>query len=328
MATIYYDKDADLQALASKTVAIIGYGIQGRCQALNLRDTGVNVVVSDLPGTANYDKALADDWAVLSAEEGAQQGDIVQILTQDDVQAKVYKAAIEPNLAEGNALLFSHGFNIHYSQIRPPATVDVLMVAPKSPGSILRQAFEANQGVPGLLAIYQDYTKKAKAIGLAYAKAIGCTRAGVIETTFKEETETDLFGEQVVLCGGVSAMIKAAFDILVEAGYQPESAYFECLNELKLIMDMIYEDGISGMRRRVSDTAEYGDLTRGPRVVDDHVKDAMRQILREVQSGEFAREWILENQAGRPVYHALKKQGEEALIEEVGANLRKMFAWK
>jgi ketol-acid reductoisomerase len=327
MATIYYDEDADLQALEGKTVAIIGYGIQGRCQALNLRDSGVSVVVAELPGTPNYAAAQEDGWDIADAPSAAAQGDIIQVLTQDDVQPKVYNAAIKDNLAEGNAMLFSHGFNIHYNQIRPPETVDVLMVAPKSPGSILRENFVEGRGVPGLLAIQQDYTGKAQQVGLAYAKGIGCTRAGVIETTFKEETETDLFGEQVVLCGGVSALIKAAFDILVEAGYQPESAYFECLNELKLIMDMIYEDGIAGMRNRVSDTAEYGDLTRGPQVIDDHVKETMWRILREVQSGEFAREWILENQAGRPVYNALKKQGEEAQIEEVGERLRKMFAW-
>ena len=327
MATIYYDDDADLKALDGKTVAIIGYGIQGSCQALNLRDNGVSVVVSDLPGTPNYAKAEQDGWEIHDAAAAAKQGDIIQVLTQDDVQPKVYKGAIEENLDEGNAMLFSHGFNIHYNQIRPPETVDVLMVAPKSPGSILREAFVAGQGVPGLLAIQQDYTGKAKQVGLAYAKGIGCTKAGVLETTFKEETETDLFGEQVVLCGGVSALIKAAFEVLVEAGYQPESAYFECLNELKLIMDMIYEDGIAGMRNRVSDTAEYGDLSRGPRVIDERVKETMWEILREVQSGEFAREWILENQAGRPVYNALKKQGEEAQIEEVGKRLRKMFAW-
>ena len=324
---IYYDKDANLDLLKDKQIAIIGYGIQGRCQALNLRDSGCNVVVADLEGSPNWDQALEDGWQPTDAASAAQQGDIVQILTQDDVQAMVYKREIRDQLNEGDALLFSHGFNIHYNQIVPPPNVDVFMVAPKGPGSLVRECYVAGQGVPGLLAIYQDFTGKAKDLGLAYAKGIGCIQAGLLETTFKEETETDLFGEQAVLCGGVSALIQTAFDVLVEAGYQPESAYFECCHELKLIMDMIYTDGIFGMRKRVSDTAEYGDMTRGPRVINESVKEEMRRILKEVQDGSFAREWILENQAGRPVYHALERKGQAHQIEEVGKKLRGMMSW-
>ncbi len=327
MAQVYYDDDANLDVLKGKTVAIIGYGIQGRCQALNLRDSKCNVVVAELEGTPNWEQARDDGWQPISAAEAAEQGNIIQILTQDDVQPKVYRAEIEAHLEKGDAMLFSHGFNIHFHQIIPPENIDVFMVAPKGPGSLVRDQFEKGQGVPGLLAVHQDYTGQAKELGLAYAKGIGCTRAGVLETTFEEETETDLFGEQVVLCGGVSALITAAFETLVEAGYQPESAYFECCHELKLIMDMIYEVGISGMRKRVSDTAEYGDMTRGPRVINESVKDEMQRILKEIQSGEFAREWILENQAGRPKYHQLYEQGKRHQIEEVGAKLRDMMPW-
>ena len=290
MAVIYYDKDADLGVLKNKKIAIIGYGIQGRAQALNLKDSGLNVIVSELEGTPNFDQAKKDGFEPVGAEEAASQADIVQILTQDHVQAKVYKDAIVKHLTEGKALVFSHGFNIHFKQIIPPKNIDVFMIAPKGPGSLVRKMYEEGKGVPCLLAIFQDYTKNAKALGLAYAKGIGGTRAGVIETTFKEETETDLFGEQTVLCGGVTELIKAGYDTLVEAGYQPEIAYFECMHELKLITDMLYEVGIQGMRKRVSDTAEYGDMTRGNRVIDARVRKTMKKVLKEIQSGKFAKE--------------------------------------
>ena len=327
MATIYYDGDADLGLLQGKKIAIIGYGIQGRNQALNLRDSGLEVVVSDLPGTPSWQRAVEDGMNPVTTPEAAQQGQLVQILTEDHVQAAVYKAHIAQHMTKGKALLFSHGFNIHYHQIVPPADVDVLMIAPKGPGSLVRDLYLKGQGVPALIAVHQDATGMAKQIGLAYAKGLGCTRAGLLETTFQEETETDLFGEQVVLCGGVSELIRAGFDVLVEAGYSPESAYLEVCHELKLIVDMIHTDGITGMRRRVSNTAAYGDMTRGRRVITEETREEMRAILEEVQSGEFAREWILENQAGRPVYNAIARQDAEHLIEEVGAKLREMMAW-
>jgi len=327
MATIYYDGDADLGLLQGKKIAIIGYGIQGRNQALNLRDSGLEVVVSDLPGTPSWQRAVEDGMNPVTTPEAAQQGQLVQILTEDHVQAAVYKAQIAQHMTKGKALLFSHGFNIHYHQIVPPADVDVLMIAPKGPGSLVRDLYLKGQGVPALIAVHQDATGMAKQIGLAYAKGLGCTRAGLLETTFQEETETDLFGEQVVLCGGVSELIRAGFDVLVEAGYSPESAYLEVCHELKLIVDMIHTDGITGMRRRVSNTAAYGDMTRGRRVITEETREEMRAILEEVQSGEFAREWILENQAGRPVYNAIARQDAEHLIEEVGAKLREMMAW-
>ncbi|MFC1644219.1 ketol-acid reductoisomerase, partial [Candidatus Omnitrophota bacterium] len=273
MAKMYYDKDANLDIIKSLKVAVIGYGIQGRGQSLNLRDSGIEVLVSELEGTPNYEQATKDGFNVLPAEEAARQADIIQILTQDHVQAMVYKKAIAENLSEGKALAFSHGFNIHFKQIMPPENVDVFMVAPKGPGALVREMYEQGKGVPCLIAVFQDFTGKARDKALAYAKAIGGTRAGVIETTFKEETETDLFGEQTVLCGGASELIKAGFDTLVEAGYQPEIAYFECLHELKLITDLIYKYGIYGMRKRVSDTAEYGDITRGKRVVNQKTRE-------------------------------------------------------
>lgn len=327
MVKIYYDKDADLGILKDKRIAIIGYGIQGRAQALNLKDSGVNVVVSELEGTPNYEQAKKDGFAPIGANEAAKSADIIQILTQDHVQAIVYKDAIKANLKEGNALVFSHGFNIHFKQIVPPKNVDVFMVAPKGPGALVRKMYEEKKGVPCLLAIFQDHTGKAKEIGLAYAKAIGGTRAGVIETTFKEETETDLFGEQTVLCGGVTELIKAGFETLVEAGYQPEIAYFECLHELKLITDLIYEVGIQGMRKRVSDTAEYGDLTRGNRVISPAVRKEMKKILKDVQSGSFAKEWIAENKAGRPKFNELRKRDDSSQIEIIGKKLREMMPW-
>ncbi|OIO38038.1 MAG: ketol-acid reductoisomerase [Candidatus Omnitrophica bacterium CG1_02_49_10] len=327
MAKIYYEKDADLKVLKGKKIAIIGYGIQGRAQALNLKDSGLDVIVSELKGTPNHAKAIEDGFKPVSPSEAAAAADIIQILTQDHVQAKVYKSDIEPSLKKGKALVFSHGFNIHFKEIAPPKDIDVFMVAPKGPGSLVRRMYEEGKGVPCLLAIFQDSTGKAKAIGLAYAMGIGGARAGVIETTFKEETETDLFGEQAVLCGGVSELIKAGFDTLVDAGYQPEIAYFECLHELKLITDMIYEVGIQGMRKRVSDTAEYGDLTRGKRVITEETRKEMKRMLKEIQSGAFAKEWIKENEDGRPNFTKLSKADDSILVEKVGKELRGMMPW-
>ncbi len=327
MARMYYEEDVNTGILKDRTVAIVGYGIQGRAQAQNLRDSGVNVVVSDLEGSQAWKNAEEDGFKPVKTAEAAKQADIIQILTQDHVQADVYNVDIKKNLSEGDALLFSHGFNIHFGQIVPPAEVDVIMVAPKGPGSLVRDTFVGGGGVPCLIAVEQDFSGKAKDIALGFAHALGGTRAGVIETTFAEETETDLFGEQAVLCGGVSELIRAAFDTLVEAGYQPEIAYFECLHELKLITDMIYKYGIEGMRARVSDTAEYGDLTRGPRIITEDTRDEMREILYEIQTGEFAREWILENKVGKPVFNALRKNFSGELVEEVGKKLRKMMKW-
>lgn len=327
MAKMYYDKDADLGTLKGKKIAIIGYGSQGHAQAQNLRDSGLEVIVSDVEGTPNYALAVEHGFKPVNAAEAAKQADIIQILVPDQTQAMLYKTAIQDNLSPGKTLVFSHGFNIHYVQIVPPADVDVIMVAPKGPGHLVRREYERGAGVPSLIAVYQDATGKAKATALAYARGIGATRAGVLETTFKEETETDLFGEQAVLCGGASELVRAGFDTLVEAGYQPEIAYFECLHELKLIVDLMYEGGISYMRYSISDTAEYGDLTRGRRVINDETRDEMQAILAEIQSGEFAREWILENMAGRPVYNAVKRSDSEHLIEKVGKELRSMMNW-
>ena len=326
-AKIYGDKDANLEILKGKKVAIIGYGSQGHAQAQNLRDSGVDVIVSDLPGTDNYKQAEKDGFKPISASEASKQADIIQILTEDEVQPKVYKNEVEANLKKGKAILFSHGFNIHFNQIVPPADVDVIMVAPKGPGHLVRRQYVEGRGVPALIAVHQDASGKAKDTALAYAKGIGATRVGVLETTFKEETETDLFGEQAVLCGGCTSLVQAGFETLVEAGYQPEIAYFECLHELKLIVDLMYEGGISWMRYSISNTAEYGDYTRGPRVINELVREEMQDILAEIQSGEFAREWILENQANRPVFNAARKQASEMLIEQVGARLRKMMPW-
>ena len=327
MAKVYRERDGKITAIKNKTVAIVGYGIQGRAHALCLRDSGVKVVVAELEGTQAWKNAQADEMPVMSAAEAAAKADIVALLTQDHVQPIVYREAIEPNLKKGNALMFAHGFNIHYNQIVPPDNVDVFMVAPKGPGSLVRAEFERGRGVPALVAVEQDASGKAMDIALAYAKALGATRAGVLETTFSEETETDLFGEQAVLCGGVTELIKAGFDTLVEAGYQPECAYYEVLHELKLIVDLIQAWGMNGMRRRVSDTAEYGDMSRGPRVIGPEVRDAMEEILEEIQTGEFAREWILENRANRPVFTRLRELEAEHPIEMVGPKLRKMMPW-
>ena len=324
---IYYNKDADLNYLKKKKIAIIGYGSQGHAQAQNLRDSGLDVIVAELKGTENYQFALKDGFKPTTASEASKQSDLIQILAQDHVQAKLYEEDVKPHLQKGKTLLFSHGFNIHYGQIAPPKEIDVVMIAPKGPGHLVRREFVKGAGVPSLLAIYQDFTKNAKKTALAYAKGLGATRAGVIETTFKEETETDLFGEQAVLCGGATELIKAGFDTLVQAGYQPEIAYFECLHELKLIVDLIYERGIPFMRYSVSDTAEYGDLTRGKRIITEETRQEMKRILQEVQTGIFAKEWISENQVGRPVFNALRKREAEHPIEEVGKRLRSMMGW-
>ena len=324
---IYYDKDANLSILKGKKIAIIGYGSQGHAQAQNLRDSGLNVIVAEMKGTENYQFALRDGFKPISASEASKQADLIQILTQDDVQSKLYQMDVKPQLQKGKTLLFSHGFNIHFGQIVPSKEIDVVMIAPKGPGHLVRREFQKGAGVPSLVAIYQDFSKKAKQTALAYAKGIGATRAGVIETTFKEETETDLFGEQAVLCGGVTELVKAGFDTLVEAGYQPEIAYFECLHELKLIVDLMYEGGMSFMRYSVSDTAEYGDLTRGKRIITPETREEMKRMLKEVQTGSFAKEWILENQVGRPVFNALRKKEAEHPIEEVGKRLRSMMGW-
>ncbi|MFQ3548682.1 MAG: ketol-acid reductoisomerase [Armatimonadota bacterium] len=326
-AKIYYDSDANLDMLKGKKVAIIGYGSQGHAQAQNLKDSGVEVIVADLPGTANYNLAIEHGFKPVSASEAAQQADLIQILTEDEVQPIVYKNEVEPHLGKGKTLLFSHGFNIHFGQIVPPAEVDVIMVAPKGPGHLVRRVYTEGAGVPALIAVYQDASGKAKDTALAYAKGIGATKVGVLETTFEEETETDLFGEQAVLCGGCTALVEAGFQTLVEAGYQPEIAYFECLHELKLIVDLMYEGGMDYMRYSISNTAEYGDYTRGPMVIDECAKEAMVEILRQIQTGEFAREWILENKAGRPVLNAARRHSKESEIEAVGAKLREMMPW-
>ena len=324
---MFYDDDANLELLGDKTVAVIGYGSQGHAHSLNLKDSGVNVVVGLREGSANRAAAEKEGLEVRTVPEAAAAGDIVVILINDEIQRQVYEADIKPNLSDGNAMVFAHGFNIHFQQVVPTAGVDVFMVAPKGPGHLVRRVYTEGGGVPALLAVYQDATGRAHELGLAYAKGIGGTRGGVIETTFREETETDLFGEQVVLCGGLTELIRAGFDTLVEAGYQPEVAYFECLHEVKLIVDLIYEGGIANMRSSISDTAEFGDLTRGKRVVTEETRQIMREILSDVQTGKFAREWLMENQVGRPVYSVRKRQDEEHLIEKVGAKLRGMMSW-
>ncbi len=327
MAVMYYDQDANLSILKNKKIAVLGYGSQGHAQSQNLKDSGLDVVVGLHPESRRWNKVKEDGLEVATVSDASKAADIIQILIGDNHQPGVFKESVLPHLTEGKALVASHGFNILYNQVIPPEDIDVFMVAPKSPGHLVRRLHKEGAGVPGLLAIHQDYTGKAKDLALAYAKGIGCTRAGVIETTFQEETETDLFGEQVILCGGTSALIKASFDALVEAGYQPEIAYFECLHELKLIVDLIYEGGLERMRYSVSDTAEYGDLTRGPRIVNDQVKEEMKKILDEIQSGQFALEWVVENQANQPKFKALRKKEENHRIVEVGKKLRRMMKY-
>ncbi|WP_417040280.1 ketol-acid reductoisomerase [Cylindrospermopsis raciborskii] len=327
MARMYYDEDANLDFLAGKTVAIIGYGSQGHAHALNLKDSGVNVIVGLYPGSKSIAKAQAAGLTVKNVADAAKAADLIMILLPDEVQKTIYTNEILPNLEAGNILAFAHGFNIHFGQIVPPGDVDVIMVAPKGPGHLVRRTYEQGQGVPALFAVYQNATGKARDRAMAYAKGIGGTRAGVLETTFREETETDLFGEQAVLCGGLSALIKAGFETLIEAGYQPELAYFECLHEVKLIVDLVVEGGLATMRDSISNTAEYGDYTRGPRVVTAQTKAEMKKILSEIQSGQFAREFVLENQAGKPGFTAMRRQEAEHPIEEVGKDLRAMFSW-
>lgn len=324
--TTYYEKDADLNVLKGKTVAVIGYGSQGHAQAQNLRDSGVNVVIGLREGKS-FNKAKNDGFEVLSVADATRRADVIQILMPDETQASVYNNEIAPNLKSDATLMFSHGFNVHFGQIVAPAGNDVLLVAPKSPGHMVRRTYEEGFGVPGLIAIEQDATGKAKEIGLAYAKGIGCTRAGVIETSFREETETDLFGEQAVLCGGVTALIKAGFETLTEAGYAPEMAYFECLHEMKLIVDMIYEGGMASMRDSISNTAEYGDYVTGPRVITDETKKAMKAVLTDIQQGKFARDFILENQSNNAFMNATRRNEANHPIEVVGAQLREMMHW-
>ncbi|MEJ5185578.1 MAG: ketol-acid reductoisomerase [Candidatus Geothermincolales bacterium] len=327
MTEIYYDADADLGLLRGKKVAVLGFGSQGHAHALNLHDSGVDVIVGLRPGSPSREKAEKAGLRVMDMAEAAREADLVMMLVPDQHHKEVYEQCVRGALKEGDALFFAHGFNIHYRQVIPPEWVDVVMVAPKGPGHMVRRMFQQGSGVPSLVAVHQDYTGRALQLGLAYAKGLGATRAGVIRTTFEEETETDLFGEQCVLCGGVTELIKAGFDTLVEAGYQPEVAYFECLHELKLIVDLIYEGGIARMRDSISDTAEYGDMTRGKRIIDGRVREEMKRILREIQTGEFAREWILENQAGRPSFSALRRLEAKHPIEEVGRKLRSMMSW-
>ncbi|MGB3508149.1 MAG: ketol-acid reductoisomerase [Microcoleaceae cyanobacterium] len=327
MARMYYDSDANLDILAGKTIAIVGYGSQGHAHALNLKDSGSNVIVGLYPGSKSATKAKEAGLSVYPVDKAAEIADLIMILLPDEVQKTVYKNEIEPHLTEGKILAFAHGFNIHFGQIIPPANVDVVMVAPKGPGHLVRRTYEQGEGVPCLFAIFQDASGQARDRAMAYAKGIGGTRAGILETTFREETETDLFGEQVVLCGGLSELIKAGFETLVNAGYQPELAYFECLHEVKLIVDLVVEGGLANMRDSISNTAEFGDYTRGPRIVNDQTRAEMRKILSEIQSGHFAREFVMENQTGKPVFTATRRQEAEHPIEEVGKDLRAMFSW-
>jgi len=327
MVKVYYDSDANLGLLKNKTVGIIGFGSQGHAHAMNLRDSGVDVIISEVPGTRNAKIAEDNGFKVMPAKEVGEKADLIMMLVPDPLQPKVYREAIEPFMKSGKILAFAHGFNIHYGQIVPPKDVDIIMVAPKGPGHMVRRVYTEGKGVPSLIAVQQDASGKAKQIALAYAKGLGATRAGVIETTYREETETDLFGEQAVLCGGCSALVKAGFETLVEAGYQPEMAYFEVLHELKLIVDLMYENGIAGMRFSVSETAKYGDVTRGPRVITAETKKEMKKILTEIQDGTFAREWVLENMANKPMYNALLKADVDHPIEVTGRQLRKMMSW-
>ncbi len=324
---IYYEKDSKPAVLKGKKIAIIGYGSQGHAHANNLKDSGVEVIVGELAGSDNAKKAKTAGFKVFDAGDAAAKADIVVILLPDELQGEIYNSAIAQNLKKGAYLMFAHGFNIHYGQIVPRADINVFMVAPKGPGHLVRHEYLKGGGVPALIAVQQDPARNTKDIALAYAAAIGAARAGVIETSFREETETDLFGEQAVLCGGITALIQAGYETLVEAGYAPEMAYFECLHETKLIVDLIYEGGIANMRYSISNTAEFGDLTRGPRIITEETKKEMKKILREIQTGEFAREWILENKANKPVFNALRREGASHSIEEVGGKLRSMMAW-
>jgi len=327
MVKMYYDNDADLSLIQSKKVAILGYGSQGHAHALNLKESGVNVTVGLRKNSKRWQEAINDGLKVATVDEACANSDVIMLLLPDEKQKEIYDNEIAKHITSGKALVFAHGFNIHYDMIVPPSDVDVFLVAPKSPGHLVRRTYTQGGGVPGLVAIYQDASGKAKELALSYAKGIGCTRAGVIETTFREETETDLFGEQAVLCGGAAALVKAGFETLTEAGYAPEMAYFECLHELKLIVDLMYEGGISNMRYSVSDTAEYGDLTRGPRIVNSETKKEMKKILEEIQSGQFAREWVAEYKAGSPNFNALYEKDKNHLIETTGEKLRAMMPW-
>jgi len=327
MATIYYDKDADLNLLKGKKIAVLGYGSQGHAHALNLRDSGVEVVIGDLPGGRTWELAVSHGWKPQTAKEAVTGADYVQMLLPDTAQAELWNQVVSANIKKGAVLGFSHGFNIHFKTIVPPSHLDVVMVAPKGPGHLVRRTFEEGGGTPGLVAVFQDASGKAKQLALAYAKGIGCTKAGTLETTFKEETETDLFGEQVVLCGGLVELIKNGYETLTEAGYQPESAYFECLHEVKLIVDLIYEGGISWMNHSISDTAKYGEFTRGTRVITSKTKEEMKKILGEIQSGAFAKEWIAEDKAGRPNFKRLQEAYANHPIEKVGTQLRAMMPW-
>jgi ketol-acid reductoisomerase len=326
-AKIYYDNDADLSLLKDKKIAILGYGSQGHAQAQNLRDSGCDVIIAEKPGTPNFELAEQQGFSPLSLAEATKQGDVINILLPDEIQADLYRSEIRDNLSPGNILMCSHGFNVHFGQVVAPDGVDTLLVAPKGPGHLVRSEYEKGGGVPCLVAVGEGSSEATLKIGLAYAKGIGGTRGGVIETSIAEETETDLFGEQVVLCGGVSELVKAAFDILVEAGYQPEMAYFECLHELKLIVDLFYQGGLAYMRYSVSNTAEYGDYTRGPRIITKETRDEMRRMLEEIQTGQFAREWILENRAGAPAFKAMRRRDRNLQIEEVGKRLRRLMTW-
>lgn len=327
MAKMFYEKDTNLGLLQGKKVAVIGFGSQGHAHALNLHESGVDVVVGLYEGSKSWDKVKEAGLEVATTAEAAKKADIIMILVPDEKQAKLYREEIEPYLEEGNALVFAHGFNIHFKQIVPPSNVDVFMIAPKGPGHMVRRTYTEGSGVPCLIAVEQDYSGKAKDLALAYANGIGGARAGVLETTFKDETETDLFGEQAVLCGGVTALIKAGFETLVEAGYAPENAYFECMHEMKLIVDLMYQGGMAAMRYSISDTAEYGDYVTGSRIITEETKKEMKQVLTEIQDGTFAKKWLLENQVGRPTFNAMRRMEAEHPIEKVGKELREMMSW-
>ena len=327
MVTVYYDKDADLAALAGKTIGMVGYGCQGHAHALNLKDSGQNVIVGLYPESKSRASAQEAGLQVADVPEVAREADVLMVVIPDHIQGEIYRQEIAPNLKSGSAIMFAHGFSIHYGEVVPPPDVDVMMVAPKAPGHRMREQFVDGIGVPGLLAVHQDSTGNARQIGLAYAKGVGCTKSGVLETTFKDETESDLFGEQAVLCGGITSLINTAFETLVEGGYPPEIAYFEVLHEMKLIVDLVQQGGFNYMRYSVSDTAEYGDLTRGPRVIDEHVKENMKKVLADIQDGTFAREWITENHEGRPRFRPLREEARSSKIHEVGRELRAMMPW-